>query len=127
MNYRATWLIVFALLGPAAAGALAHDGPEEAVAALSAEIEQSGPSADLLYRRGCEYAALRNHVAAEADLRRSLAMRPEFPAAQALVRILLARSALAEAARVSEAEVRTRRDRGPHVADALALDAEVQA
>lgn len=115
--------IAIGLLGYAA-GACAHDGPEEVVAALSAEIDRLGPSADRLYRRGCEYAALRNNVDAEADLRQALALRRDYPTVQALVRVLVSRGALAEASNISEAEVALRA-RSPDAA-ALALDGDVR-
>jgi hypothetical protein len=126
MTYRVTLLIVFVLLGPAAAGALAHDGPEEVVAALSAEIDRLGPTADRLCRRGCEYAALRNHVAAEVDLRRAWALRRDFATLQALVRVLVSRGALMEAADLSEAEVKSQAGHQSPNAALLALAGEVQ-
>jgi tetratricopeptide (TPR) repeat protein len=104
----------------------AHDGPEEVVAALTAEIERLGPSADRLYRRGSEYAALRNYVQAESDLRHAWELRRDFPTAQALVRVLISRGALTEGAALSAKLVAEQADRAPPDAALLALDAEVQ-
>ncbi len=48
--------------------AIAHDGPEEVTASLNAAILKSGPTADLLFRRACEFRAMRDYKHAAADL-----------------------------------------------------------
>jgi tetratricopeptide (TPR) repeat protein len=72
--------------------ALAHDGPEHAIEAIDAEIARSGPSAELLFRRACEFRALRKYDRAELDLNAALKIDGEFTAAQfELARILVGR------------------------------------
>ena len=48
--------------------AIAHDGPEEVLTSLNAAILKSGPTADLLFRRACEFRAMRDYKHAAADL-----------------------------------------------------------
>ncbi|MBC7966509.1 MAG: hypothetical protein H7Z17_11370, partial [Fuerstia sp.] len=48
--------------------AVAHDGPEEVIAALNAAILHNGPTADLLFRRASEFRAMRDYKHAAADL-----------------------------------------------------------
>jgi len=47
---------------------IAHDGPEEVLASLNAAILHNGPTADLLFRRACEFHAMRDYQHAAADL-----------------------------------------------------------
>lgn len=86
------------LLCGAARFAAAHDGPEHVIEALDAEMARTGPTAELLYRRACEYRALRDYGRAEADLSASLKLDAEFTAAQfELARILVRRGDSARA------------------------------
>lgn len=69
--------------------ACAHEGPEHVIEALTAEIERTGPTAELLYRRAMEYRALRDFARAEADLRAAVRQAPDDPAVQMeLARVL---------------------------------------
>jgi tetratricopeptide (TPR) repeat protein len=61
-------LIAFAL----SARSLAHDSPEHVVEDLTLLMRQKGVSAELLYRRACEYRALRQLDKAAADLNAAL-------------------------------------------------------
>jgi tetratricopeptide (TPR) repeat protein len=123
-NDAALYLLL-ALLAIGPLPASAHDGPHEAIAAITSEIERQGPSATRYYMRGSEYAALRNHAAAETDFRRSLALDRDFRTIQALARVLVAQERLAEAARLAADELARQSPAGQYAAEAAALDAEV--
>lgn len=58
------------------APALAHDGPEQVIAALTGTIQRRGPSPELLYRRACEFRVLGRLEPAEADLAAAVALDP---------------------------------------------------
>ncbi|MGC3968474.1 MAG: tetratricopeptide repeat protein [Pirellulales bacterium] len=59
----------------------AHEGPEHVIEALTAEMERSGSTAELHYRRAMEYRALRDYARAEDDLDAALRLNPQFSAA----------------------------------------------
>ncbi|QDS96494.1 Tetratricopeptide repeat protein [Roseimaritima multifibrata] len=75
----------------AASTSLAHDGPHDVIARLSEKISVQGPTADLLFRRACEYRALRDYQSAKNDLRHALRLDPtsEFTQIE-LIRLQLA-------------------------------------
>jgi tetratricopeptide (TPR) repeat protein len=118
--------LFIALAGGRYRHAEAHDGPAEVVAALTAEIERFGPTAERFYRRGTEYRALGDLAAAEADLRRALARRREFPTLEALVRVLLSRGATKEAVDLTEAELKSQAGRPSPGTALFALAGEVR-
>ncbi|MBL9082382.1 MAG: hypothetical protein JNK76_11280 [Planctomycetales bacterium] len=57
--------------------ARAHESPEHVIEVLTAEMERTGPTAELLYRRAVEHRAMRDWPAAEADLRAATQLAPE--------------------------------------------------
>lgn len=84
--------LVLILICCAARVAVAHDGPEHVIEAIDAEIARSGPTAELLYRRACEYRALRQYERTEADLNGALKLDSSFTPAQfELARLLVQR------------------------------------
>jgi SWI/SNF-related matrix-associated actin-dependent regulator 1 of chromatin subfamily A len=81
-----------AALAAAFVPALAHEGPEVVIAALTRAMDRRGPSPELLYRRACEYRVQGDLAAAEADLTAAAAADPaHFDAALELARVRLAR------------------------------------
>ncbi|QDV22484.1 tetratricopeptide repeat protein [Aureliella helgolandensis] len=87
------YCLYIASLAVLAAGStsLAHDGPHDVIARLSKKISVQGPTADLLFRRACEYRALREYESAKSDLRHALRLDPtsEFTQIE-LIRLQLA-------------------------------------
>lgn len=75
-------LIAFWLMALAAATTLAHDGPEDVIARLNVQLLRSGPSSDLLFRRACEFRALRQYERAAADLQHALKLNAALDAAR---------------------------------------------
>ncbi len=59
-------LMLVLMLSPEAV--IAHDGPEEVIVSLNAEILRSGPTAELFFRRAFEFRAMRDYRHAAADL-----------------------------------------------------------
>jgi tetratricopeptide (TPR) repeat protein len=78
---------------------IAHESPEHVIESLTAEMERTGPSSELLYRRAVEHRAMRDWPAAEADLRAATQLAPE----DASIHIELARVLVKDRNRAFEA------------------------
>ncbi|MBI3836860.1 MAG: hypothetical protein HY288_02850 [Planctomycetia bacterium] len=70
----------------------AHDSPEHVIEHLTARMARQGRTAELLYRRACEYRALGKLSAAELDLAAALQLKVDYQTA----RLELSRVQLAE-------------------------------
>ncbi len=69
----------------------AHDSPEHVIEHLTARMDREGRSAELLYRRACEYRALGKMLPAERDLHEALKLQDDFlPAITELSEVQLA-------------------------------------
>lgn len=80
------------------AGAMAHHGPEDVIAELTAQLARSGDDVVVLSRRATEYRALGKQAEAEADLRRVLVLNPDSARdAEALGRVMWAQGKREEA------------------------------
>jgi tetratricopeptide (TPR) repeat protein len=124
---RCLRLAVFAAVGLAGlATTHAHDGPEHVIDAITAELTKSGPTAELHYRRACEYRALRKYAEAETDLRTALRLDADLVGARFELARLLLRDGRFDAARTLLDPLTTSPDVALRAA-ALALRGELQA
>jgi len=82
-TYHAAFCFVVTAISPIAGSiAQAHDGPEHVVEALTTEMAAEGVTSDRLYRRACEYRALRKYAEAASDLEAALARDADCTAAR---------------------------------------------
>ena len=120
--------LALAVVASAAASLRAHEGPEHVIDELTAAMERTGPSAELLFCRALEYRALRNYERAEADLRRAIEFhdRIELVARTELARVLVKRGQDDEAAKLVDAMLARHGDPQPdYYCELVALKGEI--
>ena len=113
MNTVRKWLLltVVGALCFSPAAAVAHESPEHVVEELTLLMERRGVSAELLYRRACEYRVLGKLNRAVDDLMAAVSLNPGYLPAQlelsrvqlALGRVDDARSTIETASRLASA------------------------
>lgn len=79
---RQVCCLLLMLLRSAGNPVSAHDGPDDVITRLTKEMRRAGASTDALFRRACEFRALRKYDHAARDLSRVLELDPSLAMAR---------------------------------------------